>query len=378
MTAEFDDEAFDLESSGLLEGFEGRARAERAELIPWLLERGVTVEQIRDSYQPMMLAGRRLLGDDGSLISARDISERSGLDLDLLQRVQRASGLPRVDDPDAAVHLLVDGEAAAYARTFMELGFSADQVVLVVQVLTEGLNRAADVMRYAALEVVSEPGSTELELAKRTETLMRDAAPSLGPMLTEMLRVQLLHAMDTQAVTTSERMEGIPLPGAREVTIAFADLVGFTQLGEVVPPEELEKLAHQLTNLAREVTSPTVRYVKSIGDEVMFVGTDPVAMLEAVLDLVVATESIEQFPRLRTGLATGLAVGRAGDWFGGSVNLAARVTTAARPGAILVAESTRDAIGEDERFAWTFVGAKRLKGIKDDVKLFRARRAETD
>jgi adenylate cyclase len=42
---------------------------------------------------------------------------------------------------------------------------------------------------------------------------------------------------------------------------------------------------------------------------------------------------------------------------------------------VLVAESTRDAIADDERFSWSFAGARRLKGIKSDVKLFRARRA---
>jgi adenylate cyclase len=161
------------------------------------------------------------------------------------------------------------------------------------------------------------------------------------------------------------------------VTIAFADLVGFTRLGEVVPPEDLEKLAQRLTDLAHEVAVPPVRYVKSIGDEVMLVSTDPVAMLKALLNLVDATEAIEDFPRLRTGAATGLAVSRAGDWFGSPVNLASRVTGAARPGAILVAESTREAIGDDERFGWSFAGARRLKGIRDDVKMFRARRVDS-
>jgi adenylate cyclase len=380
-------EEFDAEAAGLLDGLEGRARTERAELIPWLLERGVTVEQIRDSYQPMLLASRRLLGDDGSLVSAREVSERNGIDLDLLQRIQRASGLPRVEDPDVPVHLRIDGEAAAYAQRFIDLGFSPDQIVLVVQVLSEGLTRAADVMRYAALAAVSEPGATELDIAKRSEAQMRDAAPLLGPLITDMLRLQLLHVMETEAVNATERAEGIPLPGAREVTIAFADLVGFTRLGEVVPPEDLERLAHQLTDLAREVTVPPVRYIKSIGDEVMLVSSDPAAMLDAVLDLVDATEAIEGFPRLRTGVATGLAVSRAGDWFGGSVNLAARVTSASRPGAILAAESTREAvtggqersdpgIASDERFAWSFAGARHLKGIKDDVKLYRVRRAD--
>ena len=375
MTADFDKEALDVEASGLLDGLEGSARAERAELIPWLLERGITVEQIRNSYQPMLLSSRRLLGDDGAMVSAREVSESHGIDLDLLQRIQHASGLPRVEDPDAAVHVRVDAEAAAFAQKFIDLGFSPDQIVLVVQVLTEGLTRAADVMRYAALAAVSEPGVSELDVAKRSEALVLEVAPLLGPMITDMLRLQLRHMMETEAVTANERAEGIPLPGAREITIAFADLVGFTRLGEVVPPQDLEKLAHRLTDLAREVAAPPVRYVKSIGDEVMLVSSDATAMLEALLELVGATEAIDDFPRLRTGVATGLAVSRAGDWFGSPVNLASRVTSAARPGAILVAESTREAIGDDEGFAWSFAGARHFKGIKDEVKLFRARRA---
>ncbi|WP_246240871.1 adenylate/guanylate cyclase domain-containing protein [Mycolicibacterium madagascariense] len=366
----------DIEATGLLDGLEGEARAQRAELIPWLMERGFTVDDIRNSVQPMLLASRRFFGEDGEYLSARQISEQTGLELDVLERVQRASGLPRVDDPDAKVYLKTDGEAAAYAKKFLDLGFTPDQIVLVVQVLAEGLTRATEVMRYTALAATMEPGSTELDIAQRTETLLGSAAPLLGPMITDLLRVQLLHQMETEAVTATERAEGLSLPGAREVTIAFADLVGFTRLGEAVPPEDLEKLAHQLTDLAHRVASPPVRYVKSIGDEVMLVSTDPVAMLEAMLELVEATEGIEGFPRLRTGIASGLAVSRAGDWFGNPVNLASRVTGSARPGAILVAEATHDAIGDDERFAWSFAGAKRLKGIKDEVKLFRARRAE--
>lgn len=74
------------------------------------------------------------------------------------------------------------------------------------------------------------------------------------------------------------------------------------------------------------------------------------------------------------GLATGMAVSRAGDWFGSPVNLASRVTGVARPGTVLVAESTRQAIAAaDDRFRWSFAGARRLKGIKGDVKMFRAR-----
>lgn len=368
----------DAEVSGLLDGLEGQARAEREELVEWLLTKGFTPQRIGEAFSPMLLASRRILGDDGTLVSARQISTEAGIDLHLLQRLQHAVGLPKVDDADAAVLLRSDADAFSYAQKFIDMGFATDQIVLVVQVLADGLTRAAEVMRYAALAAVLKAGTTELETAKASEALIGQAAPLLGPLMQDMLRLQLLNAMETEAVTTTERAEGVPLPGARLITIAFADLVGFTSLGEVVPPEDLEKLAHRLTEMARAVCEPPVRYVKSIGDAVMFVSTDPVAMLDAVLELLDATESDEEFPRLRVGLATGMAVSRAGDWFGSSVNLASRVTGSARPGTVLVSESTRDAIGGDDHVAWSFAGARRLKNIKDEVKLFRARRAPVD
>jgi adenylate cyclase len=110
----------------------------------------------------------------------------------------------------------------------------------------------------------------------------------------------------------------------------------------------------------------------------MLVSPDPVALLEAVMDLVDATDRDDDFPTLRAGIATGMAVSRAGDWFGSPVNLASRVTGVAQPGSILVSESTRDAIGDDERFTWSFAGARHLKGIKSDVRLFRARRVTAE
>jgi adenylate cyclase len=241
--------------------------------------------------------------------------------------------------------------------------------------VSEGLSRTAEVMRYAALASILDPSATELEIAKNSEALLREVEPLLGPMIQEMLRLQLRHLMETEAVTATERAEGQRLPGARLVTIAFADLVGFTQLGEVVAPEDLEQLSHRLADLARDVAVPPVRFIKTIGDEVMLVSPDPVRLLDAVMDLVDATDRDNEFPSLRAGLATGMAVSRAGDWFGSPVNLASRVTGAARPGSILVSESTRDAIGDDERFTWSYAGARHLKNIKSDVRLFRARRA---
>ena len=360
----------------LLDGLDGEAGAQRAELVEWLLARGISADQIRRADTPMLLASRRVAGDDGTYVSTREISEQSGLDVELVQRLQRAMGLATVEDPDAAVLLRADAEAVGFAERFLELGISPDQIVWITRVLSEGLGRAAEVMRYAALAAVLTPGATELETAKASEALVAEAAPLIGPMISDMLFVQLRHALETEAVSASERADGVGLPGARVVTIAFADIVGFTRLGEVVQPEDLERLANRLADAAREVAVGPVRLIKTIGDAVMLVSADAAALLDAVLKLVAVTETDEEFPRLRVGLATGPAVSRAGDWFGGSVNLASRVTGAARPGTVLAAESTRAAIGEADRFDWSFAGARRLKGVKSDVKLFRARIAQ--
>src|SRR5690625_2916432 len=199
----------------LLAGLEGQARTERAELLTWLLEQGIAPEEIRNTVAPMLLAMRRQIGDDGHYVSAREIAEQHGMDLALLQRVQRAIGLARVDDPDAAVFTRADAEAAAGLQRFVDLGLDPDDLVLASRVLADGLADAAEVMRHAALGAVLTPGATELETAQRSAALLEQAAPLLGPAVADLLLVQLRQLMETEAVTASERAAGTPLPGAR-------------------------------------------------------------------------------------------------------------------------------------------------------------------
>lgn len=362
----------------LLEGLEGTARTERAELLRWLFEQGITAEEIRATNPPLLLATRHIIGDDGTYVSTREISETHGIDLGLLQQVQRAIGLVRVDDPDAVVHMRADGEAAAFAQRFVEVGLDPELVVLVVRVLAEGLSRTAEVMRYSALSAIMRPGASELEIAQASKALVTEIAPMLGPMIQHMLFMQLRHMMETEAVNAAERAAGKPLPGARRISVAFADLVGFTRIGEAVTPEELGHLANRLAILARDMTVPPVRFIKTIGDAVMFVSPEPQPLLDVVVKLVEAVDSDNDFPRLRAGVASGMAVSRAGDWFGSPVNVASRVTSVARPGTVLAADSVWDVIGERGEFSGSFAGARHLKGIKGEVKLFRIRRGDAE
>ncbi|CQD18338.1 family 3 adenylate cyclase [Mycolicibacterium conceptionense] len=108
----------------LLDGLDGEAAAQRAELVDWLLSRGITADQIRQAVTPMLLASRRVAGDDGRYVSTREISEETGLDVALVQRLQRAMGLATVDDPDAAVLLRADAEAVL-RRPVSRIGYRA-------------------------------------------------------------------------------------------------------------------------------------------------------------------------------------------------------------------------------------------------------------
>jgi adenylate cyclase len=378
--------AEEVDIDGLLDGLEGQARTERAELVDWLLGQGFSVEQIRGAVSPMLMPAGRIVGDDGRYVSARKICDETGIDLELLQAIQRALGMPRADDPDAAILLRADSEAAARAKVFIDMGLSREQVIAVTRVLGHGLEQTAEAMRQVVLEAVIQPGATELQLAQAYEGLVQQVSPLLGPLCEDVLRVQLRHTLETEAVSVAERAAGT-VPGARNVTVAFADLVGFTRLGEAVPPEELENLASRLSDLTYDVVSPPVRFIKTIGDAVMLVSTDPVALLRTALELLAAAEKYEKyekyakygdFPQLRIGLASGCAVSRAGDWFGSPVNVASRVTGVARPGTVLVSESVREAIGSADGFSWSFAGGRHLKGVKGEVKVFRARRADQD
>ncbi|MDT5350014.1 MAG: adenylate cyclase [Mycobacterium sp.] len=361
--------AVDLEASGLLDGLDGAARQDRAELIAWLLDRGFSLEHIRASAAaPVMLPAYRILGDDGSLVSAREICESTGIELEVLQRLQRAIGLPRIHDPDAAVLPRADAEAVRHAKTFLDVGYDPEDAVAVMRMLVESLGHAAAMMREAALKTLLRPGYSEIDLAQATEQLAEVAVPLLAPMMDDLMRLELRHSVEMEAVNAAERAAGT-LPGARPITVAFADLAGFTRLGEALPAEDLERVASRLADLAHDVAIAPVRFVKSIGDAVMLVCSEPAPLLRAVLDLGVAAAN--DLPAIRIGVASGSAVTRAGDWFGSPVNLASRVTAAARPGTVLVAESTRDLVGNGGNFEWFSIGARRLKGLRAEVKLFR-------
>ena len=363
----------DWEAEGLLDELpDERAREARRELLDELHADGVSLEELEQAVKEQRLAlvpVERLLGSD-KRFSQEDVARESGLDLEYLQATRRALGLP-VPPPDAKVLGERDVEAAKIGARFRDAGFDDEGMLEASRVLGRGMARYAEAIRTLGASSLLTGGADEHELGRRFAAATEALLPLSGPWLEYVFALHLGQVLRTDAVTFEEMTTG-HLSEGRPQAVAFADLVGFTELGETAGVEELTSVATQLSRLAGEVVEPPVRVVKVIGDAVMLVSPDPEQMVATTLELVERAEDHESLPQLRAGVAFGQAVNRWGDWFGSTVNVASRLTARARPGSVLTTEEVRDAAKDG--YAWSSAGPKRLKGIAEPVKTYRVRR----
>jgi adenylate cyclase len=364
----------DWEAEGLLEGLTDDERPERIELLDYLHDEvGIPVERLRDQDPALLIAmpAERHVGTEPRY-TPREVAQEAAIDLAVMARLRRAMGLPAVGADERSLGE-TDLQSTKIAAQFLHQGMPEEDMLAVTRVLGRGLGQAAVVMRQTAMRLALEPGLSERELSERFGAVAGMLTPQVVPLLEQTLKLHLRQMLASEIARTAERRDG-SLPGARDIGVGFADLVGFTRLGENVPPEELGDVASRMEDLASDVLAPPVRLVKTIGDAVMYISEDPIALLGASIDLShAADEQGEEFPQLRVGAATGQAITRGGDWFGRPVNLASRITAVARPGSVLVSEPVKDAAGED-RFRFSFIGARRLKGVPGSTALFRARK----
>jgi adenylate cyclase len=363
----------DFEAEGLLEGVEGEAREARLALLRELAEDGVSLEDLRRAVEEDRLAllpVENVLGGEARY-TARKISEISGVEVEALQRQLRALGAPAAD-LEERVFTEDDLEAARRAKAFREAGLLEEGMLEVARVLGISMAQIAAASRAHIAEAFLRPGDTELDLGRRYAQAARVLRPLLGPMFSYVFDLQLREQIRQDVIGRAE-LESGRLAGSADVTVAFADMVGFTRLGERLAAEEVGEVATRLWEMASEAANPPVRLVKMIGDAAMLVSTETEPALASALALVEAAERDETVPPLRAGVATGAALARGGDWYGRPVNLAARITGIARPSSVLAAAEVRQAI-EDGDYRWSRVGRRRFKGIKGDVELYRARR----
>jgi adenylate cyclase len=165
-----------------------------------------------------------------------------------------------------------------------------------------------------------------------------------------------------------------PAQPKRPPAIAFLDLTGYTALAEEEGDEAAAELAVGLAGVVDEAARAYGgRPVKWLGDGVMFHFPDPGRAVVGGLELVEQTESAVSVPA-RMGINAGAVVAQEGDYFGRTVNVAARIADYARPHEVLVSEEARQGADAGE-VRFELIGDVPLKGVSRSVRLHRVTRA---
>lgn len=357
----------------LYEGAEsGAEREARAELLRYCSEHGASLEQLRAAVREDRLSTLPL---EFALTTARtytltEVARLAGISPPYLRKALLALGHPNPRPRERAFTEEDLGAARALA-VFLKAGLPRDELLEVAGVLGQSLAQVAAAIRRLIGDALLQPGDSEHTLSLRYVGAAELFAPQMAPIVEAQLRSHLREQAVREVIGRAEREAGT-LRHTREVAVCFADLTGFTRLGEKASPEDVGALGARMAALCAEAAEPPVNLVKMIGDAGMFVSADVDALLNTVLVLARrAREEAEDtnFPTMRAGVASGAAVLRLGDWFGATVNRASRIVGVAKPQTILADPLTR--ARSSDAFTWTRSRRRRLKGIDGRTPLYR-------
>jgi adenylate cyclase len=365
--------AIDFEREGLLDGAgTGPAREARLELLRTLENEGFTLEELRRAAAEDRLAllpVERVLEAEGPRYTQEEVAREVGLDLDFVREARRALGEPDVA-PDQRVLTEEDLELTRQAAVLLAAGLDRESFLELTRVMSQAMSAVASSLIAALGQAMLHPGDTERDLGLRYAETLRRLGPLAGPALQNMLTMRLREQI-RQAVIGQAELESGRLPGALKMVVGFVDIVGFTELGEQVPADELGRVIGDFERRVEGAARTPVRVVKTIGDAAMLVSPVSDPLLDALLGLVESSGGDSGTPLLRAGVASGQVLPRAGDFYGSPVNLASRLTAFARRGSVVATEAVKEAAVGD--YSWSYAGRHRFKGVHDDVAVYRVR-----
>jgi class 3 adenylate cyclase len=153
----------------------------------------------------------------------------------------------------------------------------------------------------------------------------------------------------------------------------FADICGYSSLTERDGDEAAAELAIEFASrVASMAADHGAELVKRVGDAVMVRGEDAAETVRLGLRLQAELSADPSFPCIHAGVHTGPAVPRGGDWWGATVNVAARVASAAEAGELLITEATRSAASELHGTQLRGLGPRRFKNISEPIRVYAA------
>ncbi|HEX6331485.1 MAG TPA: adenylate/guanylate cyclase domain-containing protein [Actinomycetota bacterium] len=308
-----------------------------------------------------------------------ELSERSGVPLALLKVIREAFGYaePAPDD------LVREDEQSVVPVIELQLsqGFRPVVIERWLRVYAESLRRIAEAETDWWKTEVEQP----LLRGGMSENQMLDAQADLGSVMAPLMEQVILaiyHGQQEHAWTKSgvEDVEsalekaGLHRRLRRSPAVCFLDISGYTRLTDEQGDEAAADLAARLATLVRRSSREHGgQPVKWLGDGAMFYFPDPASAVVATLEIVEGVAS-HDLPPTHAGVHAGPVVFQEGDYFGRTVNIAARIAEYAGPGEVLVSQEVVD-VARGTPVTFTDVGHVELKGVSGTIRLHSARRA---
>lgn len=303
-------------------------------------------------------------------LTAESIEAAGGLTVSELRAMFSAFGLPppEPDEPEFTPE---------EARVFTELDDLRDLLpeelaIQVARVYGRLLNRIAQtemqLFRVFVERSLRAEGDDSPASLQAVQSAFARLLPLTDPMILGVHRRWVEYELAQAAVTAAETGSEDPLPGAVDVALLFCDLKDFTAYADTEGDEAAVAAIDRFTDTVARERGESFRFMKSLGDGVMLsYGEAPEAVAAGAR--VIAGMRAEGMPRVHASVHKGVAITREGDYFGGAVNLAARLLIVAGADELLATRPAVEATGDD--FSWEPAGSARIRGVAIPAEVFR-------
>ncbi|HEX2016004.1 MAG TPA: adenylate cyclase regulatory domain-containing protein [Solirubrobacteraceae bacterium] len=354
------------------------AAVAHARIIARLRARGYALAEIRSAADSGRLAFgyiEDLLPSDREVHTLAQAAQQTGLEPALVERIYATMGFASVQldrIPEGDMQLL------RYAAAVLAAGFPLVAFLQLLRVYGQSLAQIADAEVRLFHLYVHEPlmrdGVPGLEMAEHMQELASDLLPLASPVMDHLHQRFLTHFVEQDVVGHMETdldAEAMDL-GRLRVAILFADLAGYTALTEELGDEQAVETVERFVEGVAHSLPEDARVIKTLGDEVMVVGSDPVALTEWAVGFQRMLAHDPPLPRI--GLHYGETLYRDGDYYGREVNQSSRVVARAAGGEVLVTRPVVDAVAHSaaEHLRFERIGEVRLKGFSHMTELFLA------
>ncbi|WP_413335686.1 adenylate/guanylate cyclase domain-containing protein [Brevibacterium sp. GP-SGM9] len=317
-----------------------------------------------ERLEEILLDGKRVL-------DRREAAKLGGISTVSARKMWRALGMSQTDGKEKAYTVSDAHALRMWAKPVADGLIDQDTALSLARAIGQTTDRLVVWQMETLVEFLTEEkGLTDPEARRDALQVVEDMVDPLQKMLTYSWRRNLAEVMGRLNVNVSDGLAmdnrqgwyDSSMPLARAV--GFIDLVSYTRLSQKMEPRQLANMVQEFQGMAYNIVATGGgRVIKTVGDEVFFAASTPMAGAEIAMTLMERVSAAEDLPQARVGFVWGRVLSRLGDIFGSSVNLAARLTAVADPGTIFTDEDTARVLSASDAYVFERRESLSLQGL---------------